>query len=121
VFGAQSTETQKIQRAYRYGEAGHSAFRALFNGTWGVWSYPTVIKEATVTVTTSATGNCSLGLNLDDYVVLSAYCVAGNTAHICIPYRGSTVREWCVRVIKLTGMEVLADTEVEVTYFYTKR
>lgn len=38
VFGARSTTTQKIQRAYRYGDAGHSAFRPLYAGAWGEWT-----------------------------------------------------------------------------------
>ena len=37
VFGADSTTTQKIQRAYRYGEGGHTAFRPLYSGKWASW------------------------------------------------------------------------------------
>ena len=121
VFGARSTTTQKIQRAYRYGEAGHSAFRPLYAGTWGEWSYPAIISEKTVTGTTSAEGNLSLGLSLDDYVVLSVYCVAGNTAHICIPYRSTTSSEWAVKVAHRQTLEPLPSTAVTVTCFYAKR
>lgn len=40
VIGAQSTSSQKIQRAYRYGAGGKTAFRPLYSGKWADWYYP---------------------------------------------------------------------------------
>ena len=41
VFGADSTSTQKIQLAFRYGAVGQTAFRPLLGGTgWLEWYYP---------------------------------------------------------------------------------
>ena len=38
VIGADSTSSHKIQRAYRCDVSGYSAFRPLYNGSWGAWS-----------------------------------------------------------------------------------
>lgn len=38
VFGSTSTTSQKIQRAYRYGMNGYSAFRVLYSGEWREWA-----------------------------------------------------------------------------------
>ncbi len=50
VFGVNSTSTQKIQRAYRYGEPGHSAFRPLYNSKWSAWCVTEdfVVEKGTV-------------------------------------------------------------------------
>ncbi len=45
VFGVKSTSAQKIQRAYRYGSPGYSAFRPLYSGAWGKWTYPLVTED----------------------------------------------------------------------------
>lgn len=45
VFGTDSTSAQKIQRAYRYGSPGYSAFRPLYSGAWGKWTYPLVTED----------------------------------------------------------------------------
>lgn len=121
VFGADSTTTQKIQRAYRYGEAGHSAFRPLYNSKWGVWAKPLIMNEQTVTKTTTDNGNCSLDLDLDSYIVISAYCVVGNAAKVCIPYRANTTHNWAVKVIDSATDGVIANTDVTITYFYVRR
>ncbi len=49
VFGAKSNTTQKIQRAYRYGTTGYSAFRPLYAGNWLEWtaSVDQVIEQGT--------------------------------------------------------------------------
>lgn len=49
VFGADSTSTQKIQRAYRYGEPGYTAFRPLFGGKWSKWKKSPVHFQLTAT------------------------------------------------------------------------
>lgn len=50
VFGIDSTSTQKIQRAYRYGDPGHSAFRPLYNSKWSAWCVTEdfVVEKGTV-------------------------------------------------------------------------
>jgi hypothetical protein len=55
VFGVPNGN--KIQRAYRYGNPGYSAFRPLFNGTWDAWSYPQNDIKPTET-------NLALGTNV---------------------------------------------------------
>lgn len=55
VFGV--PDGNKIQRAYRYGDPGYSAFRPLFNGTWDAWSYPQSDTKPTET-------NLALGSNV---------------------------------------------------------
>ena len=45
IFGADNTSTQKIQRAYRYGAPGYSAFRPLYSGAWSNWAYPLVTEN----------------------------------------------------------------------------
>lgn len=50
VFGAKSTTTQKIQRAYRYGASGFSAYRPLYSGKWGNWTKGCICYEITFDV-----------------------------------------------------------------------
>lgn len=52
VFGVNSTSSQKIQRAYRYGSSGFSAFRPLYSGKWLDWHYPLTTKDNSNAVVT---------------------------------------------------------------------
>ena len=45
VVESGSAETRVIQRATRYGIAGCTAFRVLYNGKWLDWTYPLVNKN----------------------------------------------------------------------------
>ena len=121
IFGNMTADNdQKIQRVTRYGDAGDSAWRGLASGEFTAWAYNTAIVEEDIVKTTSNLGNCSLGLSLDSTVLLSAYCAAGNVAHMCIPYRANTTRTWAVKVLDIENMTPVANTEVTITCFYTK-
>lgn len=52
VFGVNSTSSQKIQRAYRYGSSGFSAFRPLYSGKWLDWHFPLTTKDLANSVVT---------------------------------------------------------------------
>lgn len=121
VEGSRADSDQKVQTVTRYGAPGESAFRGLAGGSWTSWAHTAVVEEKTFTVTTSTNGNCSLNLALDDVVLLSAYCTTGSVARMCIPYRANTEAKWAIKVLSFTDMTPIANTEVSVTCFYTKR
>lgn len=57
VFGADSTDTQKIQLAFRYGEAGCGKFRPLLGGTgWLDWAEIAIATDGIVAVANGGTG-----------------------------------------------------------------
>ena len=44
-FGSDSKTSQQVQRAYRYGVAGYSAFRPYYNNRWLAWTKSPVLYE----------------------------------------------------------------------------
>lgn len=120
VFGADSTTTQKIQRAYRYGEAGHSAFRPLYSGAWGAWTKNLIIKTATVKKTTNENGNTQLTTDKSKSVVILAYAMSedgktGYTAHI---YASPSYGGWWCHLMDISTSSAAASKTVNVTYYY---
>lgn len=121
VEGSLEDNDQKIQTVTRYGAPGESAFRGLAGGAFSAWAYTATIQKGEITATTSQSGNCSLGLDLDEFVILSVHCVTGNTPRICIPYRGVSEKKWAVKVLNIADMTAIANSEVTVTYFFAKQ
>lgn len=48
VFGSTNANSQKVQRIYRYGVGGHSAYRTLYDGAWHKWAKNPIYYEVAI-------------------------------------------------------------------------
>lgn len=111
VFGNDSTTTQKVQMAWRYGENGYFKFRALFAGSWFAWTevlnsvngcYELLWENASKTSSFAAQ---SLSVNTNGYdhlLVVCGYNTApangGGTTHIRLRSKGEGDTRACLTV-----------------------
>ena len=120
VFGADSTTTQKVQRGYRYGEAGHGAFRALYNSKWHPWSKIPVIQSKVMQHNTTSGGNADLTLPVSSCIPLAAYgeSLDGSTTYRCTFYKSPTYAKWFGHFTGNSNETPVANTDIKVTVFY---
>ena len=80
VIKADSDTTRIIQRVTRYGLAGASAFRTLYEGTWNDWT-----AYATADATIGCTDVTTKNTDLNDYKTSGSYFFSGSYTPANIP------------------------------------
>ena len=120
VFGADSTTTQKVQRGYRYGDAGYGAFRALYNSKWHPWSKIPVIQSKVMQHNTTTGGNADLTLPVSSCVPIAAYgeSLDGNTTYRCTFYKSPAYAKWFGHFTGNSNETPVANTDIKVTVYY---
>lgn len=120
VVAANGTEARVIQRATRYGEAGISAFRALYGSAWGEWKQIPTITKKVISCTTNANGNADLQCKLSSQVVIAAYGTStdGGTTYRCCQYASPSYDKWFGHFTGNSNESPAASVTMNATIYY---